>query len=213
MKKIFFVSFFLIILFFVYSEDLVVNKIIYKKVLVDFDQISLINVYLNPMNVSDVNVFFNGKEIKKVYKNLKSLVRNDDNFFPSFNFEVSNVKKENNLQFFVTLSQGMVLTSEFTILFEKGIVVDETNFQTKKERVFFIKGLENINEGVFCELKIENDKVLEKIDEVIKNKVIYYKLKALKTGISKVDIYKYDENLSVQQESPVKTVKITIVDD
>ncbi|HOV12823.1 MAG TPA: hypothetical protein PK771_00910, partial [Spirochaetota bacterium] len=114
---------------------------------------------------------------------------------------------------FVTLSQGMVLTSEFTILFEKGIVVDETNFQTKKERVFFIKGLENINEGVFCELKIENDKVLEKIDEVIKNKVIYYKLKALKTGISKVDIYKYDENLSVQQESPVKTVKITIVDD
>ncbi|HOV15117.1 MAG TPA: hypothetical protein PK771_12585, partial [Spirochaetota bacterium] len=104
MKKIFFVSFFLIILFFVYSEDLVVNKIIYKKVLVDFDQISLINVYLNPMNVSDVNVFFNGKEIKKVYKNLKSLVRNDDNFFPSFNFEVSNVKKENNLQFFVTLS-------------------------------------------------------------------------------------------------------------
>ena len=199
--------------FTLFSEDLVVNKIIYKKVVVDFDQVSLINVYLNPMNVSEVSVFFNGKEIKKVYKNLKSIIRDDSNFFPSFNFEVSNVKKENTLQFVITLSQGMALTSDYIILFEKGVVVDDVNFQIKKNKIFFVKGLEELSDGIFCDIKIEDLKVLEKTDEVVKNKTLYYKLKALKPGFSKVEIYKYNEKLTNQSELAVKSIKITVVDD
>lgn len=197
----------------IFGLDLVVNRIIYKKILIDFDQTSLINVFLNPMNVSDVEVYFNGKEVKRIYKNLKSLVKNDDNYFPSFNFEVSDVKKSNNLQIVVTLSQGMALTSEFTVLFEKGFVVDDLNFQTKKNRIFFIKAVENMEDNFVCQLKIENSQILEKTDETIKDNALYYKIKALTPGVSKLEVYKYDENLSVQEEMPFKTFKITVVDD
>ncbi|HPO50873.1 MAG TPA: hypothetical protein PLO89_11155 [Spirochaetota bacterium] len=199
--------------FHIFGLDLVVNRIIYKKILIDFDQTSLINVFLNPMNVSDVEVYFNGKEVKRIYKNLKSLVKNDDNYFPSFNFEVSDVKKSNNLQIVVTLSQGMALTSEFTVLFEKGFVVDDLNFQTKKNRIFFIKAVENMEDNFVCQLKIENPQILEKTDETIKDNALYYKIKALTPGVSKLEVYKYDENLSVQEETPFKTFKITVVDD
>ena len=213
MIKFIYLFLFLNLAFILHSQDLVVNRVIYKRVLIDFDQTSLINVFLNPMNVSDVNVYFNGKEVKRVYKNLKSLVKNDDNFFPSFNFEVSNVKKENALQIIVTLSQGMVLNSDFNIIFEKGLVVDDTNFQTKKNRIFFIKAFESIGDNIVCELKVENDQILEKTDEIIKNNTLYYKIKALKVGSSKIDIFKYDESLSLQQDTPFKTIKITITED
>lgn len=212
MKKIFIIAFILGVCFSAFSGDQIVNKVIYKKIILDFDQISLINVYLNPMNVKEINVFFNGTEIKKVYKNLNSLVKNDDNFFPSFNFEVSNVKKENYLQIFVTLSQGTVMNSEMVIYFEKGLIVDDVNFQTKEDRIFFIKAADVMNEGIIYDLKIENRRILEKIDEIIKDNVLYYKIKALKTGFSKLEIYRYDESLSVQQEIPFKTLKITVTE-
>jgi len=75
MIKFIYLFLFLNLAFILHSQDLVVNRVIYKRVLIDFDQTSLINVFLNPMNVSDVNVYFNGKEVKRVYKNLKSLVK------------------------------------------------------------------------------------------------------------------------------------------
>ncbi|OHD05770.1 MAG: hypothetical protein A2086_13290 [Spirochaetes bacterium GWD1_27_9] len=195
---------------FLFAEDLVLNKIIYKKVLLDFDQPSLINVYLNPMNVSDVVVMFNGKELKNIHKNFNSFIKDDTNFFPSFNFEVTNVKKENLLQIYVVLSQGLTINSEATIFFEKGIVIDDSNFQTKKNKVFFVKAGEYYNDEIFYDLKIENDSLIEKLEEIVRNNFLYYKLKTIKTGTTRLDIFKYDESLEKQDISPIKSIKITI---
>lgn len=208
MRKIFIlvILIFLINCFIVADE--VINKIVYKKILIDFDQYTLINVYLNQMDAIDVIVVFNNDELVDVNKNLKPLVKDDNSFYPSFSFEVSNVKRENSLQIFVVLSQGITLNAETSLYFEKGIVVDSNNYQVKKDKYFYVKAGDCTNEEIFYNIQIEDDSVVEKVEEVIKNNILFYKLKCLKTGNTKIEIFKYDQSLDKQDANPVKTVKI-----
>ena len=195
---------------FILSSDEVISRIVYKKTVIDFNDSILVNVYLSRMNAEDVIVIFNNDELTSINKNLKPYVKDDNNFTPSFSFEVSNVKEDNSLQVFVVLSQGITVNSETTLSFEQGQIFDNNNFQIKKNKYFFIRAGEFINDEVFYNLEIDNESVVEKIDELTKNSVLYYKLMSKKEGTSKVDIYKYDESLEKQSTVPFKSIRVTV---
>jgi len=195
---------------FPYPKDPVVNKILFKKTIIDFDQSVLINVFLNQMNAKDVIVFFNDRELQNINKNLKPYMKDDKNFLPSFSFEVKNVKNENQLKIFVVLSQGITVSSEKKIHFEKGDVIDKDFFQVNKDKVFFIKVGNFIEEGTFYNLEIENSNIIKKLGEEIRKNTVYFKLKSLKGGSVKLNIFKYDDSLKKQNSSPIKSIRINV---
>ena len=207
----------IIFLFFTYifislagASDVLVNKILYKKTLINYNQPVLINIYLNPMNVKDVIIFFNNTEITDINKNLKPYIKEETNFLPSFNFEVKNVKNINFLQIFVVLSQGITVSSEAKLYFEKGIVIDNDNFQITKNKIFFIKVGDFYKDGILYNIDIDNTSIIKKIDEVISENILYYQLKSLNTGNTKLNIFKYDESLEKQENLPIKIIRITV---
>lgn len=210
-KKIIIPLFCLLIFnFYAYSKDPVVNKILFKKTIIDYDQPVLINVFLNPMNAKDVIVFFNDKELQNINKNLKPYMKDDKNFLPSFSFEVKNIKKLNLLKIFVVLSQGITVSSEKKLLFEKGDVINKEYFQINKDKIFFIKVGNFYDEGTFYNLEIDNSNIIKKLGEEIRENTVYFKLKSLRSGSVKLNIFKYDESLKEQNSSPIKSIKINV---
>jgi hypothetical protein len=210
-KRNLFIVLLLIGNFLIFSENLI-NKIIYKKVLLDFDQQVLINVYLNKIDIVDVAVYFNNKEIKNINKNLKSLVREDNNFYPSLNFELSGVKKDNNLHLEIFHTPFNASRVDVNISFEKGIVVDGYNLRIGRDKFFFVKAGDFLSEEIFYDIEIDNSSIIEKIDEVVKDNVLFYKFRSIKNGNTKIVIYKYDESLEKQNNLPYKSVRITVGD-
>jgi ribosomal protein L33 len=114
------------------------------------------------------------------------------------------------LQVFVVLSQGITVNSEATLSFEKGQIFDNNNFQIRKEKYFFIRAGEFISDEVFYNLEIDNESVVEKIDEVTRENILYYKLRSKREGTAKVEIYKYDEGLEKQNTTPLKSLRVTV---
>jgi|WetSurMetagenome_2_1015567.scaffolds.fasta_scaffold421134_1 hypothetical protein len=209
LKVYFLVILYLLSNFYIFSDD-IINRIVYKKTVIDFNDPVLVNVYLSQMQADDVIVIFNNDELSSVNKNLKPYVKDDNNFTPSFSFEVANIKKDNSLQVFVVLSQGITVNSEATLSFEKGQIFDNNNFQIKKDKIFFIRAGEYISDEVFYNIEIDNGLVIEKVEEITKNNVLYYKLRSKKEGTSKVEIYKYDEALEKQNTLPLKSLRVTV---
>jgi len=195
---------------FINAKDPVINKILFKKTLIDYDQPVLINVYLNPMNAKDVIIFFNNEEIVNVNKNLKSYMSDDKNFLPSFSFEVKKVKSTNYLKIFVVLSHGITVTSETKLSFEKGDVMEDNNFQIEKDKVFFIKVGNFYEDGIFYNIEIDNSNIVRKLGEEIRENIVYFKLKSLKAGAVKLQIFKYDESLQTQKDYPVRSIRINV---
>jgi len=209
LKVYFLVILYLLSNFYIFSDD-IINRIVYKKTVIDFNDPVLVNVYLSQMQADDVIVIFNNDELSSVNKNLKPYVKDDNNFTPSFSFEVANIKKDNSLQVFVVLSQGITVNSEATLSFEKGQIFDNNNFQIKKDKIFFIRAGEYISDEVFYNIEIDNGLVIEKVEEITKNNVLYYKLRSKKEGTSKVEIYKYYEALEKQNTLPLKSLRVTV---
>jgi hypothetical protein len=210
LKRYFFIYLLLSTSVAIYSENFI-NKIIYKKVVLDYEQPVLINVFLNnKVYASDIDVFFNDIEIKKINKNLKSYIRDDNTFYPSFNFEVDQVKKENVLKVNIYSSPSDYSTVKVNLNFEKAMVIDGNIFKIARDKYFFIKAGEFINDEIFYNIEIENDSVIEKIDEIIKDNILYYKFKTLKVGNTKVEIFKFEESLEKQNNLPFKSIKIIV---
>jgi hypothetical protein len=211
MKQISILVFLIFICFKIYPlKDPVINKIVAEKILIDFDQTVLINVFLNPMNAIDVVVFFNDEEIKTVNNNLKPLLTDDKEFLPSFSFEVNKVKESNSLKVFVVLSQGITVNSETRIFFEKGDIIDKNELEIEKDRIFFIKAGKFLRQGTFYDLEIDNPSNVKKIDEIVKEDTLYFQLKSLKSGTAKLLIKRYDEEVPDQKGEDVKTIKLNI---
>lgn len=203
--------FLLLISVFPLSGTNIVNKILYKKVLIKYSQKSVINVVLNPVKVpiKEVYVYFNNEEIKGINKNLKPYTSNSDYFLPTFNFEVQNVKDENVLEVFIVLENNMTLSYDGIINFRKGIIVEEDSLIIKRDQVFFIKVGDYQEEGVYYSIKIESSEIVSKLEELVFEGVLYYKLKSRQQGTTRIDIFKYDEMLENQSEYPYKVLTVT----
>lgn len=177
----------------------VINKIIYPKELIDFNQTVMITIYLTPMKVIDVNIFFNDKEVTNLNKNLKPFDNNYDNFFPLITFEITNLNKENILHIFVTLSEGLVVDAIEKLAFYKAIIIDEKNNKFKNIKTFYIKIGENID-GFFYDIRF-NKNIIRKIEDIFCNNVIYSKFDVLNKGVTKFSIYQFkEEDLLIKAE-------------
>ena len=103
------------------ANNTIINKILYKKTLINDNQPVFVNIFLNHMNAKDVIAFFNNEEITNITKNLKPYIKDDKDFLPSFYFEVKNIKKTNFLKIFVILSQDITISAETKLYFNKQI--------------------------------------------------------------------------------------------
>ena len=189
----------------------IVNKILYKKVLIKYSQQSIINVFLNPIKypVKDIFIYFNNKEVTHINKNLSPHVNDQGNFLPSLSFEVQDVKDENILEIFIVLKNDMTLSFDGLIYFEKGVVVEDDIFITRPNQVFFIRAGSAVEDGIYYTLKVDNNDILGLLDEVIFNNELYYRLKAKRSGKTKVKLFKYDESLENQSDYPFRILNIT----
>lgn len=208
-KSIFFLFLILANLIQIFPDN-IVNRILYKKVIIKYNQQSIINVYLNPLKppVKDVFVYFNNKEIKDVNKNLVSYNKNNSNFLPSLSFEVEGVKKENFLELFIVLNDETTLNYDGTITFEKGLVLEEDNFVVKKNQIFFLKVNDEIDEGIYYSIKVDNQDIINKLEEIVFEGILYYRLKSKRTGSTKLKIFRYDSSIETQNDFPYKIITI-----
>ena len=191
----------------VFSNDYIINKILYKKIILSYNQEVLINVFLNPMKIKDVIVYFNDMEIYDIKKNFNP-VNNDNYFLPSFSFFTSNLQDISLLRIFIVLSEGMVLNSEATLFFKKGTIVDDKYFTVSKNIIFFIKaGIYSDNEEY--NIEIENQNIIGFLEETIDQNILYYKLKSINYGIANINIYIKDD---FDDKKLIKTVNINVVD-
>ncbi|HOJ64185.1 MAG TPA: hypothetical protein PLE45_07165 [Spirochaetota bacterium] len=213
--KIKFILFIFFLISSLYAQDLakspVINKIVYRKDLIDFNQPVIINIYLNPMKAIDVSIFLNEKEITNLNKNLRPFDNNYDKFYPHINFEISNVKEENTLHIFVTLSEGLVVDAIEKIKFNKTEIIDENSNIVTNVTSFYIK-VGEIKEGFFYDITF-NKNLLKKIEDVFYNNNIYSRFEVVKKGVSPISIYRFNENdfnLNISDITPIKEFKIII---
>jgi len=193
------------------AKDTIINKVLYKKTVLSYNQKILINVFLNPMNIRDVIVIFNNKEIENINKNFNSMVVGDNNFLPSFSFEADNLLKTSILEVFVILTDDVTLNTELTLYFKKGIIVEDNLFQVSKDVVFFIKTGDLSNNGISYLLEMDEQGILQIIEKVVQDNILYYKIKSIRTGSTKVNIYKFDEYYKSKYDQPVKSINVNVV--
>ncbi|MBN2546251.1 MAG: hypothetical protein JXB50_10675 [Spirochaetes bacterium] len=191
------------------AEQKVIHKILYKNTLLSFDQNVIITVFLNHIKASDVIVFFNDQEVLNINKNLNNL-NNDPYFFPSFSFNVNNVLYENNLKLFVKNSDGNLMSYKDKIYFTKGLIVEDNDIELQTNKFFFIKA--GPSDNIIYEIEIENNKITALMEELSVNGNIYYKIKSINTGATRIIIYKA-ENLSENKNEikiPFKIINVKI---
>lgn len=194
--------------FIIFPDDFVINKILYKKIIVSYNQEVLINVFLNPMEATDVIVYFNDIEIEDIKKNFNPYSI-DNNFLPSFSFYTNNLQDISLLRIFVVLSKGMVVNSESTLFFKKGVIVDDQFFNVGKDVFFFVEA------GTYSDkeeynITIENPDILIILEKVIDQNIIYFKLKSMNFGTTNISIYKKSDNF--KDKILLKTININVVD-
>ncbi|MCG8571380.1 MAG: hypothetical protein MJB14_14695, partial [Spirochaetes bacterium] len=195
----------------------IINKILYKKVIINSNQENIINIFLNPTQkpIKDVIIFFNRKEVKDLNKNL---VPYNDNFLPSVSFEVNKVTgfergnsvSNNVLEIFLILQNGMTYNYDAILPYEKGLVIDEDDhFVVNNHQVFFVKAGNYSDDGIYFKLTIGNSSIIQKLDDLVYQGYIYYRLKSISPGKTQIEIFKYDTALETQNIYPFKVINIT----
>lgn len=200
---------FLILLgYLLYSQDLskspVINKIVYRKEVIDFNQPVIINIYLNPMKIIDISVFLNDEEINNLNKNIKPYDNNYEDFYPHINFEINKANEENTLRIFVTLSQGLVVSAIEKIRFHKVRVIDSDN-RLKGEKYFYLK-LGEIKESAIYDTLFDK-KIIKRIDDVLYNNHIYTRFEIINKGRSLIQIYEFNNSDFTATTLPIKPIK------
>ena len=191
-----------------FSQDVVINKILYNKTLISYQQEVLINVFLNPMKAIDVIVMVNDQQIYDITKNFSNT--EDEAFLPSFSFIVDNLKQENDLKVFVTLSQGITVVGQAKLHFKKALVLDNNNASLSNNKIFFLKAGPMDGEMIPYKIEIENNFVVELIDTQKYENILYYKLKSIASGESNISIFLPHSTYENGFVSPYKQLHVTI---
>lgn len=191
------------------GRNLVINKILYQKTLLNYYQPVLLNLYFNPMEIKEVIVIFNDEEIPNIITNFTSQTSNNETFFPSISFEVNNIKNENTLQLFVVLSQGLTVSAKTKVEFKKGIIVDNNDISLSTKKVFFIKA-GPLDEGIDYSAEIDGTGKIKQLTNTVYENILYFKFVSIGEGSDIIKIYKYDESIEVHQVLPQRIVKVSI---
>jgi len=191
--------------FIIFCDEKVIHKILYKNTLLSFDQNVLLTIFLNQSTVSDVFVFFNDKEVVYINKNFNNM-NNDPFFLPSFSFNVNNVQNENNLKLFVKNSDGNLMMYKDKIYFSKGLIVEDNDIELQINKFFFIKAGPLINNIIYS-AEIENNTILTILEELSFDDNIFYKIKSINNGSTRIIIYKR-ENIPADKNKTIIPIKI-----
>jgi gamma-glutamylcyclotransferase (GGCT)/AIG2-like uncharacterized protein YtfP len=90
------------------------------------------------------------------------------------------------------------------------VILEANSYYTVPDKIFFVKAGVFNEDSVFYHVEIDNSKTITKIDEVINNESLYYKIKTHGTGVGKVTIYRYNITSDNQSQVPVKTIKVVV---
>jgi len=190
------------------SEDDIVQKIVYKNVIISYEQQILITIFFNEQTITDVIVFLNETEIANV-KKFFSNTNSEPFFLPSINFYVNKVQQENNLKVFIKYGSGNSRIYKDKLFFNKGLIADYENIEIHANKIFFVKAGVIDPNGIY-NLYIEDKEILSLLEEINFDNVQYYRVKTLKIGSSRVIIYKIDTMTDNKFSTGVPSKMITV---
>lgn len=189
-------AFYFISAFVVFGQTDIVSKVFYKKVVLDYNQPSLINVVLNNnKNISNVVIYFNSENITSFNK--EDYIGSDFiKLISSINFEVTCVRQDSNLEIYFEFQDGTVNSYEALLSFEKGFILTESNLTIGNNRIFFISADfddDDVNDSF--EIEIANPDVVMLLEDVDFNSKHYFKVRSRGQGGSIVKVLKSEDEV------------------
>lgn len=191
-----------------FSQEKLIEKIVYKSYFISFDQDVFITVFFKVKDISDISLFFNNKEISLLNKNI-SIFAVSDSFLQSVSFIVNSVLPESELKIFFKLKDNSVLVANEKLYFYKTLVIEDPELEIQQNKSFFLKVGPALPNFYYSPV-IDNQSSVVLLEYIIVNDTVYYRAKSLIEGIAKIFFYRVQKDQSISDNSNLHPYKIFI---